>query len=161
MTTVFDFTVSDIHGQPKSLEEYRGQVLLVVNVASQCGLTPQYSALQALHERFQGRGLRVLGFPCNQFGKQEPGSNREIEQFCDTRFRVKFPLFAKLDVNGPSADPLYKYLKHRAPGVLGSERIKWNFTKFLISKDGTRVTRFAPMRKPEQLVPDIEAMLSA
>ena len=161
MTTVFDFAVKDIHGQPKSLGDYKGQVLLVVNVASQCGFTPQYAGLQELYERFRGRGLTVLGFPCNQFGKQEPGSNEQIEQFCDTRFRVKFPLFAKLDVNGPDADPLYKYLKHAAPGVLGSERIKWNFTKFLVSKDGTRVTRFAPTRKPEQLSPAIEDMLSA
>lgn len=161
MTTVFDFSVSDIHGQPASLDQYRGQVLMVVNVASQCGLTPQYSALQSLYERFHGRGLQILGFPCNQFGQQEPGSNAQIEAFCESRFRVTFPLFAKLDVNGPSADPLFKYLKHRAPGLLGSERVKWNFTKFLISKDGTRVTRFAPMAKPEQLVPTIEAMLSA
>lgn len=161
MTTVFDFSVNDIHGQPTSLAQYRGQVLMVVNVASQCGLTPQYAGLQSLYERFRGRGLQILGFPCNQFGQQEPGSNAQIEAFCETRFHVTFPLFAKLDVNGASADPLFKYLKHRAPGLLGSERVKWNFTKFLISKDGTRVTRFAPMAKPEQLVPAIEAMLSA
>jgi glutathione peroxidase len=159
MTTVFDFNVKDIHGQSKTLAEYKGQVLLVVNVASQCGLTPQYAGLQELYERFRGRGLTVLGFPCNQFGKQEPGSNEQIEQFCETRFRVKFPLFDKIDVNGSNADPLYKYLKHTAPGFLGSERIKWNFTKFLVNQDGTRVTRFAPMRKPQQISSAIEALL--
>ena len=159
MTTVFDFHVKDIHGQSKSLADYKGQVLLIVNVASQCGLTPQYAGLQELYERFRGRGLTVLGFPCNQFGKQEPGTNEQIEQFCDTRFRVKFPLFDKIDVNGSSADPLYKYLKHTAPGFLGSERIKWNFTKFLVNRDGSRVTRFAPMRKPEQIGGAIEALL--
>ena len=160
MTTVFDFDVKDIQGQPKSLGDYKGQVLLVVNVASQCGFTPQYTALQELYDRFRGRGLAVLGFPCNQFGHQEPGSNEQIQQFCDTRFRVTFPMFAKLDVNGPGADPLYKYLKHAAPGILGSERIKWNFTKFLVNKDGSRVTRFAPSRKPEQMASEIEALLN-
>jgi glutathione peroxidase len=114
-----------------------------------------------LYDRFRERGLEILGFPCDQFGHQEPGSNSEIERFCDTRFRVRFPLFSKLDVNGPSADPLYKYLKHSAPGVLGSERIKWNFTKFLVSKDGMRVTRFAPIKKPEELEGAIEARLKA
>ena len=160
-TTVFDFTVGDIHGQPKPLSEYRGKVLLLVNVASQCGFTPQYAGLQALYERYRDRGFEVLGFPCNQFGHQEPGSHEQIEQFCETRFSVTFPLFAKLEVNGAGTDPLFKYLKHRAPGVLGSERIKWNFTKFLVSKDGARVTRFAPATKPQELVSAIEAMLSA
>jgi glutathione peroxidase len=161
MTTVFDFTVSDIHGQPKGLADYRGKVLLLVNVASQCGLTPQYTGLQSLYDRYHERGLEILGFPCNQFGHQEPGSNQQIEQFCETRFSVSFPLFSKVDVNGADADPLYKYLKHSAPGILGSERIKWNFTKFLVSKDGSRVTRFAPTTKPEELVSAIEAMLKA
>jgi glutathione peroxidase len=161
MTTVFDFTVSDIHGQPKGLADYRGKVLLLVNVASQCGFTPQYTGLQSLYERYHERGLEILGFPCNQFGHQEPGSNEQIEQFCETRFSVSFPLFSKVDVNGSSADPLYKYLKHSAPGILGSERIKWNFTKFLVSKDGSRVSRFAPATKPEELVSAIEAMLNA
>jgi glutathione peroxidase len=161
MTTVFDFTVSDIHGQPKSLADYRGQVLLVVNVASQCGFTPQYTGLQSLYERYRERGLVILGFPCNQFGHQEPGSNEQIEQFCETRFRVTFPLFDKLDVNGSDAAPLYKHLKHAAPGILGSERIKWNFTKFLVSKDGKQITRFSPRTKPEQLVEEIEAALRA
>jgi len=161
MTTVFDFTVNDIHGQAKSLADYRGQVLLVVNVASQCGFTPQYTGLQSVYERYHERGLEILGFPCNQFGHQEPGSNEQIEQFCETRFSVGFPLFSKLDVNGTGADPLYKHLKHAAPGILGSERIKWNFTKFLVSKDGSRVTRFAPNTKPEELVSAIEAALNA
>jgi glutathione peroxidase len=114
-----------------------------------------------LYERYHDRGLEILGFPCNQFGHQEPGSNEQIEQFCETRFSVGFPLFAKLDVNGSGADPLYKYLKHTAPGILGSERIKWNFTKFLVSKDGASITRFAPTTKPEELVSAIEAMLQA
>jgi glutathione peroxidase len=161
MTTVFDFTVNDIHGQPKSLAEYRGKVLLVVNVASQCGFTPQYRGLQELYQAYQARGLMVLGFPCNQFGRQEPGDNAQIEQFCDTRFRVTFPLFDKIEVNGPGTAPLYQYLKHGAPGLLGSERIKWNFTKFLVGKDGTPVHRYAPLRKPEQLVGAIEALLSS
>ena len=161
MTTVFDFTVRDMLGQPKSLGDYRGKVLLVVNVASQCGFTPQYAGLQGLYDRYHDRGLEILGFPCNQFGRQEPGSNEQIEQFCESRFHVTFPLFSKLDVNGSAADPFFKYLKHSAPGILGSERIKWNFTKFLVSKDGARVTRFAPSTKPEELVTAIEAMLSA
>jgi glutathione peroxidase len=134
-------------------------VVVLVNVASQCGLTPQYAGLQSLYERYRGRGLQILGFPCNQFGHQEPGSNAQIEAFCETRFRVTFPLFAKIDVNGAAADPLFKYLKHTAPGILGSERVKWNFTKFLVSKDGRLVKRFAPTAKPEQLVPAIEALL--
>jgi glutathione peroxidase len=161
MTTVFDFTVSDIHGQPKSLADYRGKVLLVVNVASQCGFTPQYTGLQSLYDRYHARGFEILGFPCNQFGRQEPGSNEQIEQFCETRFNVGFPLFSKLEVNGSSADPLYKYLKHAAPGILGSERIKWNFTKFLVSRDGSQIKRFAPNTKPEELVSAIEALLGA
>jgi glutathione peroxidase len=161
MTTAFEFTVSDIHGQPKNLADYQGKVLLIVNTASQCGFTPQYEGLQALYDRYRERGLFVLGFPCNQFGGQEPGDNTQIEQFCETKFRVTFPLFDKIAVNGSDAAPLYKYLKSAARGILGSERIKWNFTKFLISKDGTLVKRYAPTHKPEQLVDDIEALLRA
>ena len=159
MTTAFDFTVNDIHGQPKALADYKGRVLLIVNTASQCGLTPQYKDLQALYETYKQQGLVVLGFPCNQFGAQEPGTGQEIEQFCETRFAVTFPLFDKIDVNGSDAAPLYKYLKSTAPGILGSQRIKWNFTKFLISKDGSRVKRFAPTHKPHKLTHDIEAAL--
>jgi glutathione peroxidase len=161
MATAFEFTVRDIHGQPKSLAEYQGKVLLIVNTASQCGFTPQYEGLQALYDRYQERGLSVLGFPCNQFGGQEPGDNAQIEQFCEAKFHVTFPLFDKIDVNGSDAAPLYKYLKSAARGVLGSERIKWNFTKFLVSKDGKVVKRYAPTHKPEKLVDDIEALLHA
>ena len=161
MTTAFEFTVSDIHGQPKSLADYQGKVLLIVNTASQCGFTPQYEGLQALYDRYRARGLFVLGFPCNQFGAQEPGDNAQIEQFCETKFKVTFPLFDKIAVNGGDAAPLYKYLKSAARGILGSERIKWNFTKFLISKDGKLVKRYAPTHKPEKLGDDIEALLRA
>jgi len=161
MTTAFDFDVTDIHGQPVSLAQYRGHVLLIVNTASKCGFTPQYQGLQELHDRYASQGLWVLGFPCNQFGAQEPGSDLQIEQFCDTSFHVTFPLFSKIDVNGGSAAPLYKHLRATAPGLLGSERIKWNFTKFLVSKDGAQVKRYAPMTKPAQLERDIEAMLKA
>jgi glutathione peroxidase len=159
MTTAFDFSVSDIHGQTKRLADYKGRVLLIVNTASKCGLTPQYEGLQQLYAAYADRGLVVLGFPCNQFGKQEPGDHAQIEQFCETRFHVTFPLFGKIDVNGNDADPLYKYLKHTAPGILGTERIKWNFTKFLVSPDGGTVKRFAPNQKPEKLTKDIEALL--
>jgi len=159
MTTALDFTVRDIHDQPVDLAAYRGKVLLIVNTASQCGLTPQYEGLQALFDRYKERGFLVLGFPCNQFGAQEPGSNEQIEAFCDTSFRVSFPLFSKIDVNGDDAAPLFKYLRAAAPGVLGSQRIKWNFTKFLIDKEGRVVKRYAPMTKPERIARDIEALL--
>ncbi len=161
MTTVFDYTVTDIHGKPTDLGQYRGKVLLIVNTASKCGFTPQYKGLQMLHERFQGKGLVVLGFPCNQFGHQEPAPNAQIEQFCEMNFGVNFPLFGKIDVNGGDAAPLYKHLKSAAPGILGSEAIKWNFTKFLVDKSGKSVTRYAPTDKPEDLIKDIEALLKA
>lgn len=160
MTTAFDFTVTDIHDKPVSLSDYKGKVLLIVNTASKCGLTPQYEDLQALYDRFKDRDFAVLGFPCNQFGAQEPGSNEQIEQFCDTSFRVTFPLFAKVNVNGAQAAPLYKYLRSAAPGILGSDRIKWNFTKFLVGKDGQVVKRYAPITKPGSIEKDIEALLS-
>jgi glutathione peroxidase len=161
MTTAFDFDVTDIHGQPKRLADYRGQVLLIVNTASKCGFTPQYTALQELYERYKERGLVVLGFPCNQFGAQEPGDEAQIERFCAVNYRLTFPLFSKIDVNGSGTAPLYEYLKDAAPGILGSRRIKWNFTKFLISKDGARVRRFAPIQTPRMLQRDIEALLGA
>ncbi|MFZ5722471.1 MAG: glutathione peroxidase [Pseudomonadota bacterium] len=161
MATAFDFTVNDIHGKPIDLAQYRGKVLLVVNTASKCGFTPQYKGLQALHERYKGEGLVVLGFPCNQFGNQEPAPEEQIEQFCEMNFGVSFPLFAKVDVNGGEAAPIYRHLKEAAPGLLGTESIKWNFTKFLVSKDGKTVKRYAPTDKPEDLVKDVEKMLKA
>lgn len=159
MTTAFDFTVNDIHGKPVKLADYKGKVLLIVNTASKCGFTPQYKGLQALHTRFQNQGLVVLGFPCNQFGSQEPGTSDEISSFCEVNFGVTFPLFAKIDVNGGDAAPLYKHLKEAAPGILGSEGIKWNFTKFLVSRDGNTIKRYAPTDKPEAIAADIETML--
>lgn len=161
MTTAFDFIVQDIHGKPVDLSDYKGKVLLIVNTASKCGFTPQYQGLQQLHERYHGDGLVVLGFPCNQFGRQEPAPNEQIEQFCETNFGVSFPLFAKIEVNGDGAAPLYKHLKQEAPGVLGTSGIKWNFTKFLVSRDGRTIRRYAPTDKPESLAKDIEDMLEA
>jgi len=136
MATVYDFSVTDIHGKPQSLAEYKDKVLLIVNTASRCGFTPQYKGLEALHRKMHARGLEVLGFPCNQFGAQEPGSEEEIESFCEVNYGVTFPLFAKIDVNGKNAAPLYEYLKEAKPGLLGSEAIKWNFTKFLVDRKG-------------------------
>ncbi|HEX7479425.1 MAG TPA: glutathione peroxidase [Polyangiales bacterium] len=159
MANLHDFTVSDIHGKPVALRDYQGKVLLVVNTASQCGFTPQYEGLQALHAAYHDRGLAVLGFPCNQFGHQEPGSNDQIQSFCETKFAVSFPLFDKIDVNGPAAAPLFTHLKAAAPGLLGSQKIKWNFTKFLVSKDGQSVTRFAPSTKPKALTGAITRLL--
>lgn len=160
MASIYDFTADDINGVARSLELWRGQVLLIVNVASKCGFTPQYEGLEALHAAHSGRGFAVLGFPCNQFGHQEPGSNDEINTFCEVNFGVTFPLFGKVDVNGGDAAPLYRHLKEAAPGLLGSEGIKWNFTKFLVSRDGTRVKRYAPTDKPADLVRDVEAFLA-
>jgi glutathione peroxidase len=158
--TVYDFTPLDIGGKAQSLADYRGKVLLVVNVASECGFTPQYAGLEALQRKYAGRGFAVLGFPCNQFGAQEPGSEDQIRQFCESRFGVTFPLFAKIDVNGPGTHPLYAYLKAAEPGLLGSEGIKWNFTKFLVGKDGRVVKRYAPTTKPEAIEADIEHQLA-
>jgi glutathione peroxidase len=149
--TIYDFQATRLDGTPESLRVFEGKVLLVVNTASECGFTPQYAGLEALHREFSARGFAVLGFPCNQFGQQEPGSASEIAQFCTTRFGVTFPLFAKIDVNGDFAHPLFRWLKREAPGVFGSERIKWNFTKFLIDRHGHVVERFAPATKPEQI----------
>ena len=161
METAFDFTVSDIKGRPVELAQYKGKVLLIVNTASQCGFTPQYKGLQELHERYKDRGLVVLGFPCDQFGHQEPGQNDEIGQFCELNFGVTFPLFSKIEVNGSNAAPVYKHLKKAAKGVLGTESIKWNFTKFLVSRDGKTVTRFGSRTKPEELIKEIEARLGS
>ncbi len=160
MASLSDFEVLDIHGHSQSLSQYRGKVLLVVNVASRCGFTGQYAGLQALQEAFADKGFYVLGFPCNQFGAQEPGDNASIRAFCETSFNVTFPMFAKVYVNGSNADPFYEWLKSSAPGVLGTQAIKWNFTKFLIDRQGHVVTRYAPNTTPESIRADIEAALA-
>ena len=157
--SVYEFTARTIDGKDQSLTDYEGKVLLVVNVASECGFTPQYQGLEELHERFKARGFSVLGFPCNQFGGQEPGDEAQIKGFCETRFGVTFPMFAKVDVNGPHAHPLYNFLKSSEPGLLGTEAIKWNFTKFLIGKNGKPLKRYAPQTRPESIAGDIEAAL--
>ncbi len=157
--SVYSFSANSIEGKPVSLGDYRGEVLLIVNTASQCGFTPQYEGLQALYAQYRERGLVVLGFPCNQFGGQEPGSEADIIKFCHDKYNVTFPMFAKIEVNGDNAHPLYKYLKAAAPGILGSEGIKWNFTKFLIGRDGKVLKRFGSSTKPEELKADIERAL--
>ena len=151
MTTFHDFTVDDIGGKPVNLDQYKGKVVLVVNTASKCGFTPQYKGLEALYRKYKDQGLEVLGFPCNQFGAQEPGSEQEIATFCETNYDVTFPMFRKVDVNGDSAAPLYKFLKSAKPGLLGTEAIKWNFTKFLVDRSGKVVERFAPNDTPESI----------
>jgi glutathione peroxidase len=151
MTSVYDFTARDIDGKERSLSEFRGKLLLIVNVASQCGFTPQYKGLEELHRKYAGKDVEVLGFPCNQFGKQEPGDAAEIKNFCSTTYDVTFPIFAKIDVNGAQAHPLYQYLEREKRGFLGTKNIKWNFTKFLIGRDGEVLGRFAPTFTPEQL----------
>ncbi len=160
MTGALDFKAADISGTPVDLAMYKGQVVLVVNTASECGFTKQYKGLEVVYQQFRDKGVVVLGFPCNQFGGQEPGSESEIGAFCEKNFGVTFPLFAKVDVNGENAHPLFQHLKKAAPGLLGTERIKWNFTKFLIGKDGSVVKRYAPATKPEELVGDIERLLA-
>ena len=159
MSTIYDFKVKNAKGQEVSLSDYRGKTMLVVNVASECGFTPQYEGLQKLYEKYKDQGLEILGFPCNQFGGQEPGTDEEIQGFCTGRFGVKFPVLAKVDVNGDSASPLFEYLKSEAPGILGTKAIKWNFTKFLVNSQGQVLKRFAPNDKPEDLQSDIEASL--
>jgi glutathione peroxidase len=161
MTTVHDFVARSIDGRAVPLENFKGRVLLVVNTASACGFTPQFAGLEELHKEYSPRGLAVIGFPCNQFGSQDPGSNDEIAQFCQLNYGVSFPMMAKVDVNGPGADPLFQWLRTEAPGVLGSKSIKWNFTKFLVGKDGQVIKRYAPLDKPESLKADIEAALAA
>jgi len=159
MTAITDFHVKAADGSDADLSAYAGKVLLVVNVASKCGFTPQYEGLEALHRRYADRGFEVLGFPCNQFGAQEPGNAEEIASFCSLTYDVTFPVFAKIDVNGSGADPLYGELKKQAPGFLGTEGIKWNFTKFLVGRDGQVVERYAPTTKPEEIAADIEKLL--
>ena len=159
MTAITDHTVRTAVGAMTGLDDWRGKVLLIVNTASKCGFTPQYQGLEALHRRLAKRGFEVLGFPCNQFGAQEPGDAAEIASFCSLTYDVTFPLFAKVEVNGPGADPLFQRLKRDAPGLMGSTRIKWNFTKFLVNREGRVVRRYAPTTKPEALAVDIEALL--
>jgi glutathione peroxidase len=159
MSELSNFSVTDIEGQSQSLAQYAGQVLLVVNVASRCGFTGQYQGLQTLYEELGPKGFVVLGFPCNQFGGQEPQSEKEIQSFCDTRFGVTFPMFAKVDVNGEGANPFYIWLKSQAPGLLGTEAIKWNFTKFLVDRHGKVLKRYAPNVSPEAMRPDIKKTL--
>lgn len=159
MTNVMDFSAVLANGQSQNLSDYRGTVLLIVNTASQCGFTPQYAGLESLHKTYCKRGFSVLAFPCNQFGGQEPGSEDEIQSFCDLNYQTSFPLFSKIEVNGAATHPLYAHLKERAPGVLGSKRIKWNFTKFLVNQQGEVVKRCAPSTKPGAIASDIEALL--
>jgi glutathione peroxidase len=154
-----EFTAERLNGQPQALGDYAGKVLLIVNTASECGFTPQYAGLEALYQRYQDRGLMILGFPCNQFGAQEPGSADAIASFCEKNYGLSFPLFAKIEVNGDKAHPLYRHLKKSAPGVLGSEAIKWNFTKFLVDRGGAVIARYAPATTPEAIAKDIEALL--
>lgn len=160
MPTLHDFTADTLEGQPRSLADFRGQVVLVVNVASKCGFTPQYTGLEALWKEYGPKGLAVVGFPCNQFGAQEPGSAADIRQFCSLTYPVSFPLFAKVEVNGPNAHPVYGFLKTGAPGVLGTEAVKWNFTKFLVAKDGRVVERYASTTTPASLKVDIDKLLA-
>lgn len=158
--TIYDYSATTIEGKEKSLRQYREKVLLIVNVASKCGFTPQYKGLEQLYRDFKDRGLEILAFPCNQFLNQEPGTEEEIATFCETNYQVSFPLFAKIDVNGDAAHPLYRYLKEQAPGLMGSGAIKWNFTKFLVDRQGRVVKRFAPQDTPENMREAIEAALS-
>ena len=159
--TVYDFMARQISGQDIALSAFRGKVMLIVNTASQCGFTPQFGGLEELHKTYGDQGLVVLGFPCNQFGAQDPGQDSEIATFCQVNYGVSFPMMSKIDVNGPTAHPLYQWLSAKAPGLLGSKAIKWNFTKFLVSQDGEVVKRYAPLDKPADLAGDIEAALAA
>jgi glutathione peroxidase len=159
--SVYDFKARAINGNDISLDTYRGKVLLIVNVASKCGFTPQYKGLESLYEKYKDQGLVVLGFPCNQFGGQEPGDEKEILSFCDLNYGVTFPLFSKIDVNGANTHPLYGYLKTAKPGILGTEAIKWNFTKFLIDRKGDPIHRYAPSDKPEGIDSDVNVALAS
>lgn len=158
--TVHDFSAQSIDGSPVALSQYQGRVLLIVNTASACGFTPQFAGLESLHQTYGARGLVVLGFPCNQFGGQDPGSNEQIGAFCQKNYGVSFPMMGKIEVNGADAHPLYRWLCAEAPGLLGSKAIKWNFTKFLVGRDGRVIRRYAPQDAPEKLAGDIEAALA-
>ncbi|HEX4872365.1 MAG TPA: glutathione peroxidase [Nevskiaceae bacterium] len=161
MTTLYDFEARDINGQNQALAAYRGKVLLIVNVASKCGFTPQYKGLEALYRQFKDQGLVVLGFPCDQFGHQEPGDENEIKNFCSLNYEVSFPMFAKIKVNGEDAHPLYQFLKEQKGGLLGMDFIKWNFTKFLVDRQGQVVKRYAPTDTPESIGKDLAPLLAA
>lgn len=159
MKTIYDFRVNTIDGKETTLEQYKGKVMLIVNVASKCGYTPQYDGLETLYKKYKEKGLVVLGFPCNQFSSQEPGSEAEIQNFCRVNFSVTFPMFSKINVNGDDTHPLYRYLKSEQPGILGTETIKWNFTKFLVDKEGKVIERFGSSTKPLSLEEEIESLL--
>ena len=161
MSSIYDFEAQQINGQSVSLSGFKGKALLIVNTASKCGFTPQFGGLEELHKSYAEKGLVVLGFPCNQFASQDPGSDGEIAEFCQVNYGVSFPMMGKIDVNGPAAHPLYKWLSAEAPGLLGSKSIKWNFTKFLVGKDGQVIRRYAPTDKPADLAKDVEAALAA
>jgi glutathione peroxidase len=156
---IYSFGVKTIDGKETTLADYKGKAMLIVNVASKCGFTPQYTGLEALHKKYKDQGFVVLGFPCNQFGSQEPGDENEIKNFCSLTYEVSFPMFSKIDVNGKGTHPLYGYLKSEEKGILGTEGIKWNFTKFLVDRNGTVLKRFAPTAKPESLEGDVESAL--
>ncbi len=159
MTSIYDFKARTLDGKEISLNKYKGDVLLIVNTASKCGFTPQYAELEDLYKKYSGKGLKILGFPCNQFGDQEPGNNQNIASFCQKNYGVDFQMFEKIDVNGKDAHPLYKYLTKTAPGVLGTESVKWNFTKFLVDRKGKILKRYAPSVSPKEIVPEIEKQL--
>lgn len=159
MSSIYDLDVTKISGEVHSLADFRGKLLLIVNTASECGFTPQYAGLEKLYQNFSAQGLEILGFPCNQFGKQEPGADIQIQNFCSERFAVSFPLYSKVKVNGPEAHPLFQHLKRAAPGIMSTELIKWNFTKFLVGRDGELIDRYAPTTTPEQLEARISALL--
>lgn len=159
MASVYEFSGKTITGENKPIADYKGRVLLIVNTASKCGFTPQFKGLESLYERYKERGLMVLGFPCNQFLSQDPGSDAEISEFCELNYGVTFPMFAKIDVNGDNAHPLFRHLTAAAPGLLGSKAVKWNFTKFLVDRQGNVVSRYAPATKPEDIATDIEKLL--
>ena len=159
MSNIYEFDCKNAQGNTVSLSDYKNKVLLIVNTASKCGFTPQYEGLNNLHLKYSDKDFSVLGFPCNQFGKQEPGTNQEIQEFCSINFQIEFPVFGKIDVNGPTADPLYQYLTEKKPGLLGSKNIKWNFTKFLVDQNGNVIARFAPKTKPEDIEKKINALL--
>lgn len=160
-TSIHEFKARTLSGEEISLDQYKGKILLIVNTASQCGYTPQYAGIEALYKKYRDQGFAVLGFPCNQFGQQEPGTEAEIQTFCQKNYGVSFPMFAKVDVNGDQAHPLFDYLKKTLPGLLGTEPIKWNFTKFLVDKAGKPIGRFAPATKPESLDKEIENLLKS
>jgi len=161
MSSIYDFEAQQINGKDIALSQFKGKVMLIVNTASQCGFTPQFGGLEELHKAYTGKGLVVLGFPCNQFGSQDPGADGEIAEFCHVNYGVSFPMMGKIDVNGSAAHPLYKWLSSEAPGLLGSKAIKWNFTKFLVGKDGQVIRRYAPTDKPGDLAKDVDAALAA